>query len=250
MQLCRTLLTGPRPFWPLDKVSHSFQLTLAGMENRLLPRWKSGRIKCVQTQDRSSNLVTNLLTYAYQTGTGLRMTRQYQKILTTGETRPVCHSIGLSLANMVDFIERVTLGSKSLSTSVISVDLISRLNKFVHRATHELVRNDKNQSLDQLLNRGSSDSLFFGAMVILIKSSLRPVLESLNTWVYEGLWTTVLDDLIVFKSRYQIQRNKTYWTHQYTRAEHISPIFVQSISLLWRDFQKCRSRIRPNKVVE
>ena len=81
--------------------------------------------------------------------TALRMTRKYQKLLITGETRPVCHSIGLSMSNMVDFVERVTLGSKSLSTSVISVDLISRLNKFVHRATHELVRNDRNQSLGQ-----------------------------------------------------------------------------------------------------
>lgn len=133
--------------------------------------------------------MTNIFTRAYQCGSDfVEAKKRIDEKLTI--EKPVYHAIGLMTANLIQALERITLNlsrfffrinavlsheinSGNLSMGVTSLNTIEQLLAFLRSINHQLVNNDKNVSLDELINFGLADSFHFTPLVILIKSSLR-----------------------------------------------------------------------------
>ena len=55
---------------------------------------------------------------------------------------------------------------------------------------------------------------------------MRPLIVSINAWVFEGIWTNVLATTVRNDSRFSLRRDRTYWTQTYDKGSTISPLFI------------------------
>ena len=66
---------------------------------------------------------------------------------------------------------------------------------------------------------------------------MRPLIVSINAWVFEGIWTNVLATTVRNNSRFSLRRDRTYWTQTYDKESTISPLFIGKI--VSKYLQKC-----------
>ena len=58
---------------------------------------------------------------------------------------------------------------------------------------------------------------------------MRPLLGAVNLWLFEGIWTGVLESIIQYSSLNSISRDRSYWLGTFKKQEIISPFFIRDV---------------------
>ena len=216
-------------------VAQDLKLTLIGLASRTLPKWPESLYdnanasgSFVMNADGHSSTIRSKLNEAIGVGNRIRRLREAGN-MSIHEHNPSSQSTGLISSEIVQFLERVVLSlDGDMTRSILKGKSLGELAHYITTNRTVLATNEECKNLGELTSlKSPSDAFYVHALFIMIKSSMRPLLGAVNLWLFEGVWTGVIDSLIDNNSRFSIARDRSYWLQTYIKRDNISPFFIR-----------------------